>query len=125
MLAALGVKRKRRHVRLTSRQLWKEYRTEAEARGGRAYGYRQFCARLKAHQGSCGGGSAPMHFDYEPALYGMADFSGRTLALRTGRVETDVETFVAVLAHSNLTYAEAVPEASPTYSRAFWHMSLG
>ena len=51
-----------------------------------------------------------MHFDYEPGLYGMADFSGKTLALRTGRGETDVEIFVAVLAHSNLIYAEAVPD---------------
>ena len=51
-----------------------------------------------------------MHFDYEPGLYGMADFSGKTLALRSGRAETDVEIFVAVLAHSNLIYAEAVPD---------------
>ena len=110
VLAALRAKRQRRRVRVTRRQLWKEYRDEAEAQGGRAYGYSQFCARLKAHQGSCGGGSAQMHFDYEPALYGMADFSGKTLALRTGRTETDVEIFVAVLAHSNLIWAEAVPD---------------
>ena len=51
-----------------------------------------------------------MHFDYEPGLYGMADFSGKTLALRTGRGKTDVEIFVAVLAHSNLIYAEAIPD---------------
>ena len=40
----------------------------------------------------------------------MADFSGKTLALRTGRGETDVEIFVAVLAHSNLIYAEATAD---------------
>ena len=51
-----------------------------------------------------------MRFEYAPGLYGMADFSGKTLALRTGRGETDVEIFVAVLAHSNLIYAEAVPD---------------
>ena len=49
-----------------------------------------------------------MHFDYEPGLYGLSDFSGKTLGLRTGRGEKDVEIFVAVLAHSSLTYAEAV-----------------
>ena len=32
------------------------------------------------------------------------------LALRTGRGERDVEIFVAVLAHSGLTWAEAVPD---------------
>ena len=112
VLRELQAKRQRRRVRVTRRKLWEEYRDEAEAQGGKAYSYSQFCARLKAHQGSCGG-SAQMHFDYEPGLYGMADFSGKTLALRTGRGETDVEIFVAVLAHSNLIYAEAVPEPRP------------
>ena len=53
-----------------------------------------------------------MRFHYEPGLYGLSDFSGKTLALRTGRGERDVEIFVAVLAHSNLIYAEAVPDQS-------------
>ena len=110
VVSELRAKRKRRRVRATRRQLWKEYRDEAEAQGGKAYSYSQYCARLKAHQGSCGGGSAQMHFDYEPGLYGMADFSGKTLALRTGPDETDVEIFVAVLAHSNLIYAQATPD---------------
>ena len=109
VLRELRAKRKRRRVRATRRTLWEEYRDETRAQGGKAYSYSQFCARLKAHQGNCGG-SAQMHFDYEPGLYGMADFSGKTLALRTGRGETDVEIFVAVLAHSNLIYAEAVPD---------------
>ena len=109
VLAALRAKRKRRRVRLTRRQLWREYRDEVEAQGGKAYSYSQFCARRKARQGSRGG-PAQMRFEYEPGLYGMADFSGKTLALRTGRGETDVEIFVAVLAHSNLIYAEAVPD---------------
>ena len=112
VLRELQAKRQRRRVCVTRRKLWEEYRDEAEAQGGKAYSYSQFCARLKAHQGSCGG-SAQMHFDYEPGLYGMADFSGKTLALRTGRGETDVEIFVAVLAHSNLIYAEAVLEPRP------------
>ena len=109
VLRELRAKRKRRRVRATRRTLWEEYRDETRAQGGKAYSYSQFCARLKAHQGNCGG-SAQMHFDYEPGLYGMADFSGKTLALRTGRGETDVEIFVAVLAHSILIYAEAVPD---------------
>ena len=53
-----------------------------------------------------------MRFHYEPGLWGLSDFSGKTLALRTGRGEKDVEIFVAVLAHSNLTYVEAVPDQS-------------
>ncbi len=89
VLRELRAKRKRRRVRVTRRTLCEEYRAEAEAQRGRAYGYSQFCARLKARQGSCGV-LAQMHFDYEPGLYGMADFSGKTLALRTGRGETDV-----------------------------------
>ena len=32
--------------------------------------------------------------------YGLFDFSGKTLALRTGRGEKEVEIFVAELAHS-------------------------
>ena len=44
-----------------------------------------------------------------PRGYGMADLSGKTLALRLGRGEHDVEIFVAVLPHSSLIYAEAVP----------------
>ncbi len=41
---------------------------------------------------------------------GLSDFSGKTLALRSGRGEKDVEIFVAILAHSCLIYAEAVPD---------------
>ena len=51
-----------------------------------------------------------MRFHYEPGLYGLSDFSGKTLPLRTGRGEKAIEIFVAVLAHSNLTWAEAVPD---------------
>ena len=51
-----------------------------------------------------------MRFHYQPGLWGLSDFSGKTLGLRTGRGEKDVEIFVAVLAHSCLIYAEAVPD---------------
>ena len=108
-IEALQQPRKRRRARLTRRQLWVEYRDEALAQGGTAYGYSQFCARLKA-QLKGRNGAAQMRFDYAPGLYGMADFSGKTLALRTGRGERDVELFVAVLPHSSLIYAEAVPD---------------
>ena len=111
IVKALNAPRKRRRVRLTRRQLWKEYRDEALARGGTAYSYSQFCARLKGRlKGRAG--QTQMRFDYEPGHWGLSDFSGKTLALRTGRGEKDVEIFVAVLAHSCLIYAEAVPDQS-------------
>ncbi len=69
----------------------------------------QFCARLKVRLKDRAG-QAQMRFDYEPGLYGLADFSGKTLPLRIGHDEKDVEIFVAVLAHSCLIYAEAVPD---------------
>ena len=40
----------------------------------------------------------------------MEDFSSKTLALRTGRGETDVEIFVAALGYANPIYAEAMPD---------------
>ena len=103
--------RKRRRARLTRRQLWKEYRDEAVARGATAYSYSQFCARLKARLKG-GAGKTEMRFEYAPGLWGLSDFSGKTLGLRTGRGEKDVEMFVAVLAHSDMTYVEAVPDQS-------------
>ena len=109
VLEALHGRRDRRRARLTRRQLWVEYRDEALAQGGVAYGYSQFCALLKERLGSRGP-EAQMRFAYEPGLYGLSDFSGKVLALRTGRGERDVEIFVAVLAHSGLIYAEAVPD---------------
>ena len=109
VIEELNAPRKRRRARLTRRRLWKEYRDEALARGEAAYGYSQFCARLKARLKG-GDGKTQMRFDYAPGLWGLSDFSGKTLALRTGRGEKDVEIFVAVLAHSRLIYAEAVAD---------------
>ena len=111
VLAELGRKRKRRRTRVTRRQLWVEYRDEARAQGAAPYSYSRFCALL-AERLEGQGRKAQMHFDYEPGLWGLSDFSGKTLALRTGRGETDVEVFVAVLAHSQMIYAEAVPDQS-------------
>ena len=81
--------RKRRRARLTRRQLWKEYRDEAVARGGTAYSYSQFCARLKARLKG-GAGKTEMRFEYAPGLWGLSDFSGKTLGLRTGRGEPTI-----------------------------------
>ena len=86
----LKAPRKRRRARLSRRQLWVEYRDEALARGGTAYSYSRFCARLKARLKDSTG-QAQMRFDYAPGLYGLSDFPGKTLALRTGRGEKDVE----------------------------------
>ena len=111
IVEALTAPRKRRRARLTRRQLWVEYRDEALAQGGKAYTYSRFCGLLKERLHSRPR-PAQMRFHYEPGLWGLSDFSGKVLALRTGRGEKDVEIFVAVLAHSNLTYAEAVPDQS-------------
>jgi len=92
VLAELGRKRKRRRTRVTRRQLWVEYRDEARAQGAAPYSYSRFCALL-AERLEGQGGKAQMHFDYEPGLWGLSDFSGKTLALRTGRGETDVEVY--------------------------------
>ena len=111
LIEDLNAPRKRRRARLTRRQLWVEYRDDAQAQDGAAYSYSRFCALLKERLGGRGR-EAQMRFDYAPGLYGLSDFSGKTLALRTGRGERNVEIFVAVLAHSCLIYAEAVPDQS-------------
>ena len=98
----------RRRPKLTQRQLWVEYSEEVMAQGGTAYSHSRFCALLKERLAGPNA-RTDMRFDYAPGLYGMSDFSGKTLALRTATGESDVEIFVAVLPHSGLTYAEAVP----------------
>ena len=118
VIEALQAPRKRRRARLTRLQLWKEYRDEALAQGGSAYSYSRFCARLKARLKDSGNaGPAQMRFDYAPGLYGLSDFSGKVLAVRTGRGEKDVEIFVAVLAHSRLIYSAISPNSSPSRGR--------
>ena len=117
----------RRRARLTQRQLWVEYSEEAMAQGGTAYSCSQFCALLKERlEGP--NAQTDMRFDYAPGLYGMSDFSGKTLALRTATGETDVEIFVAVLPHSDLTYAEAVPDQKVCHwtwrTAARWNTSV-
>ncbi len=51
-----------------------------------------------------------MRFDYPPGALRPVRLPGKTLALRTGRGEKEVEILVAVLAHSCLICAEAVPD---------------
>ena len=88
VIEALTAPRRRRRARLTRRQLWVEYRDEALAQGGKPYTYSQFCALLGERLGSRPE-PAQMRFHYAPGLWGLSDFSGKTLALRTGRGEKD------------------------------------
>ena len=97
----------RRRAKLTQRQLWVEYHEDALAQGGTAYSYSQFCALFK-EQLAGQQAATEMRFDYAPGLFGMSDFSGKTLSLHTATGNRDVEIFVAVLPHSGLIYAEAV-----------------
>ena len=99
----------RRRTGLTRRQLWSEYRDGALAQGGKADTYGRVCALLKTRR-QARPGQAQVRFDYAPGLYGMSDFSGKTLSLGSGRGDKDVEIFVAVLPHSNMIWAEAVPD---------------
>ena len=103
----LSRKRKRREVKMTRRQLWLEYCEDAVAQGMEASSYSQFCHLLS--RGS--EGQVPkvaMRFEYEPGVWGMADFSGKVLRLRLpDGGEKEVEIFVACLCHSRLIYAEA------------------
>ena len=99
----------RRRAKLTQRQLWVDYSEEVMAQGGTAYSQSRFCALLKERLAGPNA-RTDMRFDYAPGLYGMSDFSGKTLALRTATGPVDVEIFVAVLPHSGLTYVEAVPD---------------
>ena len=72
----LSRKRKRREVKMTRRQLWLEYCEDAVAQGMEASSYSQFCHLLS--RGS--EGQVPkvaMRFEYEPGVWGMADFSGK------------------------------------------------
>ena len=76
--------RQLRRTRLTRHRLWSEYRDEVLAQGGKAYAYSRFCALLNEYQQGRPG-QAQMRFHYEPGLYGMSDFSGKTVSLRAGR----------------------------------------
>ena len=112
VLRELRAKRKRRRVRATRRTLWQEYRDETRAQGGKAYSYSQFCARLKAHQGSCGG-SAQMHFD----LRARAIWDGGLLR-QDARPSWRDRRGDLRRGHSNLIYAEAVPDQTVRHSMA-------
>ena len=104
--------RKPREVKETRRHLWKEYRTAAKEGGQEAYSYSQFCSLLA--EGSDGpSAKVAMRFAYEPGVWGMADFSGKTLRLRLpDGGEKPVEMFVACLCLSRLIYVEAVADHS-------------
>ena len=84
IVEALTTPRKRRRARLARRHLWVEYRDKALAQGSSAYTYSRFCGLLNGRLHSRPG-PVQMRFQYEPGLWGLSDFSGKTLALRTGR----------------------------------------
>ena len=109
--AELGRKRRRWRTRVTRRQLRVEYRDEARAQGATAYSYSRFCALINERL-ERQGREAQMRFDHEPGLWGLSDFSGKTLALRTGRGETDVEAFVAPFAPGSVTFRSRPPTST-------------
>ena len=104
--------RKPREVKVTRRHLWKEYRTAAKEAGLEACSYSQFCSLLA--EGSDGPlAKVAMRFAYGPGVWGMADFSGKTLRLRLpDGGEKPVEIFVACPCFSLLIYMDAVADQS-------------
>ncbi len=101
-----------REVKVTRRRLWKEYRAAAREAGLEAYSYSQFC-QLLANSSDGPAARVAMRFEYEPGVWGISDFSGKTLRLRLpDGSEKPVEIFVACLCFSRLVYAEAVADQS-------------
>ena len=105
-------KRQPREAKATQRHLWRQYRTAAREAGLEAYSYSQFCQLLA--DGSEGSpAKVAMRFEYEPGVWCMADFSGKTLRLRLpDGSERPVEILVACLCFTRLIYAEAVADQS-------------
>ena len=86
----------------TLHYLWCKYK-HAHPDG---YLYSQFCYHYQKYRDSK---KAVMHFEHEPGDKLFLDYTGKKLsytAYGTGEV-TDCEVFVAVLGHSQYTYAEA------------------
>lgn len=84
--------------------LWAEYKQ----RHPDGYSYPHFCSYLRQWMSTKG---ATMHFEHAPADKMFIDFAGKKLHWvdrRTGEVH-DVDVYVAILGHSQLTYVQAVP----------------
>lgn len=83
--------------------LWEEYRKECPD----GYSYSQFCYHLQVW---LNGGDATMHLEHKAGDKAFVDFAGKKLNIVnpwTGEFK-EVETLVAILGASQLTYVEAV-----------------
>ncbi|GFP19701.1 hypothetical protein HKBW3S03_01206 [Candidatus Hakubella thermalkaliphila] len=83
--------------------LWEEYRKECS----NGYSYSQFCYHLQVWLNAA---DVTMHLNHKAGDKAFVDFAGKKLSLvdlKTGEVRP-VETFVAILGASQLTYVEAV-----------------
>lgn len=93
-----------RRVGVTKYLLWQEYRLDYPS----GYGYSQFCEHLKRELGRR---DLTMSLDHTPGETMQADFAGSKLHWvdeRTGEVHA-CEVLVAVMPHSQYTFAIAVP----------------
>ncbi len=98
-----------RTPRVTREVLWEEYCAEAAAQGLKGYSRSRFFELLKGHLK--GPGQEPeMRFNYEPGVWMMSDFSGKTLPLQTRDGHKMVEILVCVLPCSGLIFATAVAD---------------
>ena len=98
-----------RAPRVTREVLWEEYCAEAAAQGLKGYSRNRFFELLKGHLK--GPGQEPaMRFNYEPGVWMMSDFSGKTLPLQTRDGQKMVEILVCVLPCSGLIFAMAVAD---------------
>jgi transposase len=90
-------------VGVTRRLLWEEYRGEHPD----GYGYSQFCNHFQVW---ISGQELSMHIEHKAGDKLFVDFTGKRLAItdRLTGEQTLVETFVAILGASQLTYVEAV-----------------
>ena len=88
--------------------LWRLYYAEGEVDGKRPLSYRQYCRRYSNWLGSK---NVTFHIQRYPGQNLELDFAGKTLPLhdiRDPEALTDVTTFVATLAFSDLFYVEGM-----------------
>jgi transposase len=92
-----------KRVGVTRRLLWEEYRGEHTD----GYGYSQFCNHFQVW---ADGQELSMHIEHKAGDKMFVDFTGKKFSItdRLTGERTLVETFVAILGASQLTYVEAV-----------------
>ena len=94
-----------KRVGVTKQILWEEYRAEHPD----GYSYSQFCYHYQVWQESS---ELSMHIDHKAGDKMFVDFTGKKMSIVdrfTGEI-TEVETFVAILGASQLTYVEALSD---------------